>query len=441
MQLMNSLVLLAGLVSSGSGDIAWQIQGQLSQDAYHRLYQIRSSQLGSQLARIDGKTGATLWEIHGQPYVGWNADCVDESRIYVLVDDRVQAVDAEKGTVLWSEHVNQEFVQNAGYLSCFLHSDQIFLSYTLDQRAHNKLAALRKSDGSNLWTYVSSESINPIGADHEHVYLSGMQNAGSMLQALDQNSGREVWLRQDQGVYFHFDAWQRLLRQGPNDISRVDVRTGEDLWWVPISGSYVYSQGLSDAIYAQSDAMVTRLDPDTGSPQWNLNFTPGQPTYLSTQILTSGDVLLRESLDETNQTRFKVLQGNTGQVRWERTVNGLETFVTEAKDGHLFEQNSSALSLLDQEGQIVWNFQAPALTGGSVPKIGSVLSGEKQLFITLFESTGKYPPTSLAAVDWKTGAVQWVHETDEPLSLISLDQPALIILGTMLSGRSLALYQ
>lgn len=440
MQLMKSLVLLAGLAPAGSGEIAWQIQGQLSKDAYHRLYQIRSSEHGSQLSRVDGKNGQMLWEIQGQPYVGFNADCVDAQRLYVLVGDRVQALDVESGALIWSEHVNQEFVDNAGYLSCFRGSDQLFVSYTLDKRAHNKFSAVRKSDGKTLWTYVSEQAIAPIGADAERVYLSYYTQTRSVTHALDQSRGHELWQREDEGAYFQFDAYQRLIRHGQGDLGRVDTQTGKDLWRIPIRGSYIHSQSLSDAIYAQTDIGVTRLDAEAGEQQWAMQLIQNADSYTSTQILKNGDVLLRSSLYAENQTRFKILQALSGQTLWEHTVDGLDVFIIEDQDGHLFEQTPSTLNWLDSTGQTIWSFQIPALRGKPL-KLGSVLSAERKLFITLFESTGKHPPTSLAAVDWQTGTVNWIYEANEPLSFISLDDPSLIILGTMLSGRSFALYQ
>jgi outer membrane protein assembly factor BamB len=439
MQFTTGLVLLAGLITSASGDLAWQIKGQLAEDAWHRLYQWESQDTGSQLARINSRTGQAFWTLKDQPFVDFNKDCVDEDRLYVLNADTVQAIDVEQGFVLWTSQVSPDFVQSAGSLICYPASAQIFLSYSLDQGDHHGLAALRKENGSVLWTYASPQTIETLGADRDRVYVSGMEGNRKLTRALDQKQGQEIWTRDDTNVFYQFDAWQRLLRLDQHDIQRVDGRSGKDLWRASLPGSYLSSRSLKDAVYLQSDRAIARVNPDTGVHEWEFHFEPTGASLSSLQILANGDVLVRETRDPLNQTHFQLLQAKSGATLWEKTILGHDTVITEDKSGHLFEQTPSTLSLLNRKGQVLWNFTVP-LMKGIAPKIGAVFGTDQHLFITLLETNSTYPPMTLAALDWKTGTLKWLHQAGEPLTLISTEQPALIVLNHLLTDRSFALY-
>lgn len=439
MQFTTGLVLLAGLITSASGDLAWQIEGQLSEDAWHRLYQWKIEDTGSQLARINIHTGEALWTVKGQPFVDFNRDCGDKDKVYVLNKDSVQAIDVAQGSVVWTSQVRSDFLQNAAYLVCYPLSEQIFLSYSLDQGDHHNLAALRKADGATLWTQTGPQTIQTLGADSERVYVSVVEGTQKLTQALDQKQGQKLWTRTDTNVFYKLDAWQRLLRVDRDEIQRVDSRSGQDMWRVSLPGSYLSSHSLKAAIYVQSDQALARINPDTGAHEWDYHFEQTEESFSSLEILASGDVLVRELRDPSNQTHFQLREAESGGVLWDKTVQGQNTVITEDRAGHLFEQTPGSLSLLNEKGQALWTFKVPAMKGHT-PRIGTVHGTDQHLFITLLESNGKYPPMTLAALDWKTGHMKWLHQAGEPLTLLSMERPALIVLNHMLSGQSFALY-
>jgi len=231
------LVLLAGLITSASGDLAWQIKGQLAEDAWHRLYQWENQDSGSHLARNNSRSGQAFWKFKGQTFVEFNKDGVDVDRLYVLNADTVQAIDVAQGSVQWTSEVSPNFLQSAASLICYPMSGQIFLSYSLDHGDHHSLAALKREDGSVLWTYRSPQTIETIGADSERIYVSGVEGTRKLTQALDQKLGHTLWTRDDTNVFYQFDAWQRLFRHDQHEIQRVDGRSGKDLWRASLPGS------------------------------------------------------------------------------------------------------------------------------------------------------------------------------------------------------------
>jgi outer membrane protein assembly factor BamB len=162
--------------------------------------------------------------------------------------------------------------------------------------------------------------------------------------------------------------------------------------------------------------------------------------YTSTQVLRNGQVLVRHSDYAANQTEFQVLDARNGHMIWQRMTTGLDAFITEDASGHLCEQGPSTLQRLGPLGETLWTFVIPAALG-HMPRIGRIQSAGDEWLVTLFEAEGKYPRATLAALDWNTGTVKWIYEADQPLALISYSEPDWIIIGTMLSGRSIALYR
>jgi len=149
------------------------------------------------LAALDGSNGALIWAQQlGIPIR--SAPTVSGSRVYTItVDNRIQALSAATGEVLWTHEGFNEIASLVGGASPAVDGDTIIVSYS-----SGEIFALRADNGRESW----SDSLSRVGRAAALVQLNDIRGQlvvdrgtvyvvshSGRMAAIDMRSGTRLW--------------------------------------------------------------------------------------------------------------------------------------------------------------------------------------------------------------------------------------------------------
>lgn len=237
-------------VDADSGQVLWRTN--LRPEGRDRAYGGGVAVSGGQVyvtsgyrfvAALDAQSGAVAWRtqfdapIHGAPSVaGGRVVAVD-------VDNQIIAVDAATGAMVWSYQAIAEPARLMRASSPAISGDTVIAPFS-----SGEVAALRASNGQELWTQVLSRT-----------------SRTSALSEIRDVAGRPAISR---GVVY------AVSHSGL--ITAMDLRTGQPAWQLPLAGINA-PWVAGDVVYAVSKAgQLTVINRQNGQVYWIRDINEGR---------------------------------------------------------------------------------------------------------------------------------------------------------------------
>lgn len=255
---------------------------------------------------------------------------VADGRVFVEDVNRIVALDASSGAVIWSTQIKSTS-PNPGAENIIVQNGSVFASES------NVVAALRESDGEVLWRFQPDSNAAQVGisADDRAVYTG--QNATPIVYALAIADGHLLWrvnLGQAQGWQF-----------------RADV-TG-----VAVSGDTVFTgvNRYKTLNGGRRSGVVVALDRNTGAELWRYE-TPTESDDMQGRPVVAADALI---VNDFYGAATIALDRATGRERWRvkstgagfgplapATVNGNHVYIG-SEDNYIYDVSLAS-------GQVFW---------------------------------------------------------------------------------------
>ena len=415
----------------------------------------------SPLTQIDASNVANLrpaWTWSMPPNSSQNTPLVHAGVMFVYgVGDRVQALDAKTGDLLWEHtHIAKRASSIAGIVkrSIAMGGDKIFVATTDGQ-----MIALDMHSGKQVWaTELGGKEVDissgPMVVRGKVIQgLAGCTRivpGGCSFVALDAETGKLLWT-------FHTlaragepggDTWNDLpfeKRNGGSIWSTATYDPGLNLIYIGVGNSYNW-QDLTHGVLGKdthkSDGLYTNstlaVDPDTGKLKWYYQHLPGETWDLDFAFeRTIADIVWQGKTRHVVITTGKagitdVLDAATG--KWLYSLDQGVQNVVKAIDPKTGRKIYNPAAMPDITLQRT-NLQCPAGFGAKNYPSNSFNPASRILYIPLAENCGesipkifkpgeytgqgqelrvtRYPPNSdgnigrLDAVDMQTGKTLW----------------------------------
>lgn len=167
-------------------------------------------------------------------------------------------------------------------------------------------------------------------------------------------------------------------------------------WTHSLTGDYLASVAVDDAIYVQSDREVARLDAD-GTPTWRHTFETAFDWRDTLSYLRP--VIGPDSVYVTHRNALLELDSASGTVQWTRDMEKTLFPPTIADESTLVASTSDAIvGVSPSDGQVQWRVEEPPVWGPAVDGDTAVISTNR----------------AILGVDPGSGEVRW--RTEQALS-------------------------
>ena len=190
-----------------------------------------------------------------------------------------------------------------------------------------------------------------------------------------------------------------MLVEAPDDLRAVDLLSGKQRWFVPMTGTYVSPSVADGRVFVRSEAAnkghVLALDFKSGKQLWS--FTPKRLSspvtsyfggHLTAPVVIDGRVIVGAGKE------VYALDASTGNGIWEYSAQDLITSSATIQDGRIYIADFTHIYALDlASGKQLWSFA----TTSSISFAPIVAQG------TLFATNG----SNLVALDSATGKERW----------------------------------
>jgi len=295
-------------------------------------------------------------------------------------NNRVYAVNASDGTVIWSEPVRQLDA------SPYIEEDVIYIGECIgpyDERTpYPRAMALNRTNGETIWSFTEPGNFEWVGSplvNGDYVYYT---TYGSGVYALNKTNGNTIWHSPDIGTIVCSVAYDNgvvfVSAYTPAGQYALNATTGETIW----QQNYGQSWDSSPIVY---DGKIMQVTSNGTTGVWStyvLNETNGQLVRkfedkgsTATPLVHDGKVFIPSS-----DWRMWAYNLETGEELW-RTVylhNGtLQDFSYSSPalsgGGIYFQSLNGTFYLLNEtDGNVLWSYNIGGLGFGS-PSVGDGL--------------------------------------------------------------------
>jgi outer membrane protein assembly factor BamB len=280
---------------AGGPPLAWQAKGAGEGYSSFAVSQGRLITLGARgdteyVIAFDAASGKRLWETpHGRRFNNDRGDgpratpTVEGNRIYAFgASGDLSVLDAASGKSVWSVNVLGKF--NGSNINWGLSESPLVLSDRILLNAGGTIVALKKTDGSPIWTTrpgdgagYSSAVTQKIGSVTQAIFFTSSKVVG-----VDLDSGRQLWSYGQ--VANNVANIATPVVRGNRVFVSSDYGTGSALLELTPSGSNVTAREVyftramknhhatsvlvGEHLYGFDSAILTALNFDTGQVAW-----------------------------------------------------------------------------------------------------------------------------------------------------------------------------
>jgi outer membrane protein assembly factor BamB len=230
-------------LNESNGGLAWRYNpGNGQQLSYivanNQMYLMTSSAL----LAFDARSGHIRWQRSGS-YNSLDGFFLDQATLYSLNHQGIQAINVNDGSLRWRVDYQGTFSQY--FEPAFAGPVSASLSV---MRPDGSLAALRLSDGQVRWHIPAFANPLNTSLQLENGLLYALQNSGSVIDAVDPQTGKLLWhispqelLHVTQATFTIIGADQALLylqarvaKGSSNSLLALDTSTGQLHWQKPL---------------------------------------------------------------------------------------------------------------------------------------------------------------------------------------------------------------
>lgn len=240
------------------------------------------------IVALDAATGNQIWQ-RSINSVSRSAPLVYKGMVFInTIDNRLYAIDAKDGGILWTHNGIKEDMSVFGVASPTVSNDIIYVAYS-----SGELYALRTIDGSEIWSdsFVSgSGDYSFADIDAAPVVNGGMVYAVSndgVLAASDMYSGERAWEQELSAEHQPWVAGDYLfIISNKEQLAAINKKTGGIKWVVQLP-EYSNQKAKSGEISWNGPIMAGGLLRVTGSNGRMLSISP-----------ENGEILYRNKIDK-----------------------------------------------------------------------------------------------------------------------------------------------
>jgi len=324
-------------------------------------------------------------------------------------NNKVHAIDADTGTVIWSSDVRQ-----CDTSPC-IDGDRIYVGecFYPDRTPipQPKAMALDKTNGNQIWTFTEPRGHEWVGspaANGDFVYFTTF---GSGAYALNRTNGNPIWNRADLGEIVcsaaYDDGLVFISAHNPHGQYALNATTGETIWHVDVGASWDTSPVIYEGKVIQS-ASNTSTGTTYYAREWSiyvLNETTGETIRTfkgkgsaSTPLVRQGKVFAPSKADR----QIWAYDLETGEELWHTTSLRADGTVAAsycspaAADGTIYYQTYTGMfyAISEANGETLWNAPLGGLGFGS-PSIGNgcvFITNDASLYAFKIQGgTGNWP--------------------------------------------------
>ncbi|MBP1922151.1 outer membrane protein assembly factor BamB [Halorubrum alkaliphilum] len=308
-------------VNTATGDEQWQFEtaGSIRTSLIVVDGVVIVPSQGDSVYALDADSGDILGETDG----GLRAT-VDDSTLFSVLDNRLQAVDIETNEDLWHFEIEDDkFIERAPTVS-----DGTIIFGTNSGESSHHLYALDTETGEEMWRFTptSGDGFSSSPTVHEGLVFVG--NFDSNIYTIEADSGEEVWSTSvphwprstptvSEGVVYIGNQTE----QGSN-VHALDTRDGSVIWTTGVEDVVSWSSPtiVDGVVFVGSERMqggengfLYALDAETGETQWR--YEVGE-SIRSSPIVADGTVFFGTLDDRVHAVDGGVTGSSEGSRAW-----------------------------------------------------------------------------------------------------------------------------
>lgn len=341
---------------------------------------------------------------------------------------------------LWSERVTRGTLERRLYLVPAVSGDRIFVA---DSRG--RLAAVSLDSGRQIWERNTKLTFSG-GPDVKGERLVVGTSRGELL-AFSTKDGSELWRTQVGSEVLSVprltETGQVIVHTLDDSIYAIDAATGAQLWRVSYPAPVLTLRGSSSPVVTPSGILVglsggklVNLDPDDGTPLWEVAITrPSGRSELSRIADIDADPVVIGTVAFVGSYNgdLAAVDISSGTVLWRRELSahaGLaadssDLFITDSTDQVWGADPSDGAGRWRQEALRYRQLTAPALIGNLIAV------GDKDGYIHLLDRSdgrlvGRTRVTGKGALSARPTVIGnrlYVYADDGTLTALSLGGP------------------
>lgn len=312
-----------------------------------------------------------LWDRDlGAPEIG-STPAVAFGRVFVTTMRGLYALDAETGTVVWTNSRVRGFSSPAAF-------DGTLVVGGSDGRLYR----LNASDGSERWNLSIAESTGFSGITSspkvafDRVYVGTLNESGGpgAVVSLWVSNGTVAWRHPTGSVHFsspavasgtvyvgvvgRYNTTSGIDFDPPYGVLALNSVDGAERWFFPTAGSVAASPAVagSSLLVASKDGRVYAVDRGTGTEEWRAAVEAG----VSSPAI-SGDAVYVGGGSFGGAGRVTALNASTGAVVWTFRPNGAVQSSPTVADGKVFfstnAANGTIYAVAAASGSEVWTYR------------------------------------------------------------------------------------
>jgi outer membrane protein assembly factor BamB len=351
--------------------LAWQAKGAGEGYSSFAVSQNRLFTLGARadteyVVAFDAASGKRLWETpHGRRFNNDRGDgpratpTIEGDRVYAFgASGDLTVLNAATGKMHWTVNVLSKF--NGSNIQWGLSESPLVLEDRILVNAGGTIVALRKTDGSPIWTArtgdgagYSSAVTQKVGNVNQAIFFTSSKVVG-----VDVSSGRELWnygrvangvaniatpVVRGNRVFMSSDygTGSALLEMSPAD-SKAAVAMREIYFTRAMKNHHATSVLVGDHLYGFDSAILTALNFDTGQVAWqNRSVGKGSLVFADERLYlySEGGVVGLAEASPAGYREHGRFQINTGRLpTWSHPV---------VADGKLYLRDQDTLYAYD----------------------------------------------------------------------------------------------
>ncbi|GCE11636.1 PQQ-like beta-propeller repeat protein [Tengunoibacter tsumagoiensis] len=367
---------------------------------------------GKNIQALKLTTGAQLWSYQSPEEIHFVQTSADSN--VVLLEGKTGnliALDMKTGEFRWQLHLT-----STGWNILTSYNNTILL-FTAPQG----IVAIRMTDGSELWQYGSTNTLNIDSTQND---LTLLDTSNQMVIRLDIQTGQSI-------MSYHLDGTLNGVMQGKiyiiesdQSMSAIQLSDGKKLWNYKnpnLTIGYLFSVGTNNQAYLTSqDGQIYAIGTDDGQERWHTRIDSGDLPV----VLEQGDLANENVFLNGNAGMLAIISSVDGKVLW-KTTKAVYNTLSCAPTIICFQTDNGVLSAVDREsGSELWNVQK---------RIAWVQYDDTHLYIFDLSNTAS-KPNALSALHMTDGKLLWSLPMKSPLTdyhLIAQNYYLLQSLGTL----------
>jgi len=316
--------------------------------------------LGALFLQTQGQIPAPIRPATPPHTTALEALAATSNQIYVqTIENVLTAYQTTTGKALWHD-------QLLGPAS-LLATDQAVYCYFVDARQDHMLEALNANTGRSLWlrTLPAAQTTSEIVLQQSDTVLT-LSGLGNTIYAIRRDNGQIAWTYQVHNQETDLTPGQNEIVSAQESDTTIDILNADDGW------EMIHFPTVFDRHLPIIDGALVSVFPD-----------PGQLTDQSIQVLRSSDGHRLWSLPLTNNTSvinekdgviylrgpndatLTALRDSDGQKLWTYTTSDGQPFIDTPveQDGmlYLIQHDDSLVGIRVSDGQPAWQRQLPPL--------------------------------------------------------------------------------